>query len=309
MTDTPGGSVIPVEDVPPIPLKDTPRDMDGVLVRGSVLALGNQPYIANGDFFVAPIGKVRRGGTRGGTTYKWTPEGWASAWAQFEAGDPAAAVEYRRLDATRQEDLRRDTERRAQAEAPMIALRSMWDASFAVVPKCGWITGYGFSGFAEYETFLFFLPDRIEVVAADSAGPALSLGLDEVVVIQVDGPGRVTTGGGFIGGGVGLMGALEGIGIARMLNALTTRSTVQTFIEIHAFGRHAVWVTDQVTPQELNLLLRPVQARLRDVHMFREQPAVDPLDRLAKLGALRDSGVLNNDEYLLAKATILRDLR
>jgi len=291
-----------------MPRVDTPRDTDGVLIKGSVLALGNQPYVAQGDFFVAPIGKVRRGGTRGGTTYKWTHEGWALAWAELEAGDPAAAAEYRRLDVSRQEAIARDEERRAKAEAPVIAMRALRDASFAVVPQCGWINGYGFTGLAECEVTLFFLLDRIEIIPTASNRSILSVGMNDVLTIQIDGPGLVTTGGGFIGGGEGLVGALEGMAIARALNALTRRSTVQTFIEVHASGRHALWITDQLTPQQLNLLLRPVQARLREVRVLHDAVAVDPLDRLAKLGALRGSGILNEDEYESAKADILRDL-
>lgn len=282
--------------------------MDGVLARGSVLALGIQPYVANGDFFVAPIGKVRRGGTRGGSTYKYTPVGWALAWTEFAAGDLAGATEYRRLDAICQEELKRQAIRRAKAEAPLIALRGLWETSFAVVPNCGWINGYGFTVLPQYEVRLFFQLDRVVIVPTASNDPILSIAFDEILTLQIDGPGLVTTGGGFIGGGEGLMGGLEGMAIARALNALTRRSTVQTFIEIHALGGHAVWVTDQVTPQQLNLLLRSVQARLREIRMLRDRPSADPLDRLAKLRDLRASDVLDEQEYASAKAAILRDL-
>ncbi len=169
-----------------------------------------------------PSAKVRRGGTRGGTNYKWTREGWALAWAEFEAGDPAAAAEYRLLEDRRQEAIARDALRRAKAEAPVIAMRALRDASFAVVPKCGWINGYGFGGLSEHEVTIFFLLDSIEIVPTTSNQPILSLQLTDLLMVQVDGPGLVTTGSGFIGGGEGLTGAIEGMAIARVLNALTT---------------------------------------------------------------------------------------
>ena len=306
VSETPGTFSTPGGGLPAMPRVDTPRDMDAVLAKGSVLALGNQPY--QGDFFVAPIGKVRRGGTRGGTNYKWTREGWALAWAEFEAGDPAAAAEYRLLADRRQEAIARDDLRRAKAEVPMIAMLALRDTSFAVVPKCGWINGYGFGGLSEHEVTIFFLLDSIEIVPTTSNQPILSLQLTDLLMIHVDGPGLVTTGGGFIGGGEGLTGAIEGMAIARVLNALTRRSTVQTFIELHALGKHALWITDQVTPRQLGLLLRPVQARLREARIMHDEVALDPLDRLAKLSALKSSGVLTEDEYASAKSTILGDL-
>lgn len=83
--------------------------------------------------------------------------------------------------------------------------------------------------------------------------------------------------------------------IASALNTLTRRTTVQTFIEVHEPGVHALWMTDKATPQQLNLLLRPIQGRLREVRIERDAAQVfDPLEQLAQLGALRESGVVND---------------
>jgi len=60
----------------------------------------------------------------------------------------------------------------------------------------------------------------------------ISIPYIEIVEISLSGPGLVTTGGGFIGGGFGIAGALKGIAIATILNALTTRTKIHTFISI-----------------------------------------------------------------------------
>src|SRR5262245_51988344 len=54
----------------------------------------------------------------------------------------------------------------------------------------------------------------------------------EVVDLAVTGPGAVTTGGGFPGGGFGFEGAVKGMAIAGILNLLTTRTKIHTFIQI-----------------------------------------------------------------------------
>ena len=43
--------------------------------------------------------------------------------------------------------------------------------------------------------------------------------------LEIGGPGLVKTGGGFVGGGFGARGAIEGMAIAAVLNGLTTRTS------------------------------------------------------------------------------------
>ena len=54
----------------------------------------------------------------------------------------------------------------------------------------------------------------------------------ELAQIDISGPGTVTKGGGFIGGGFGIDGAIQGIALASILNTLTTRSKVHTFLTL-----------------------------------------------------------------------------
>jgi hypothetical protein len=245
-----------------------------------------------------------------------TPEGWALAWKEFRSGDPTAAELYRR-------DERMRREAHAKAEARYAVLKSaeartpprrvdpddLAAYAFVIVPGCRLVSGYGNpTSTGEGEATLYFLLDRLEVVQSNSSESLLTVGLDEVLNLQVDGPGAQTSGGGFIGGGLGLEGAAEGMIMAAALNAITRRTTVQTFIEVHVLGRHLLWVTDKTTPAQLLLLLKPIYARMRELALAKETVAVDPLDRLSKVGALRDAGVLTEAEFDAAKALLLADL-
>jgi hypothetical protein len=55
---------------------------------------------------------------------------------------------------------------------------------------------------------------------------------EQLSAVDIYGPGAVTTGGGFIGGGFGVVGAAVGIAIATALNALTTKTSLVTFIRL-----------------------------------------------------------------------------
>jgi len=50
----------------------------------------------------------------------------------------------------------------------------------------------------------------------------------QVKRLEIGGPGLVKTGGGFVGGGFGARGAIEGMAIAAVLNGLTTRTSIKT---------------------------------------------------------------------------------
>ena len=97
--------------------------------------------------------------------------------------------------------------------------------------------GSGYRLTAGREATVDFLADSIAfyVNSMVGAGPAAAdarITYPEVVSIQIEGPGAVSRGRGFIGGGFGFEGALEGIAIATVLNALTTKTKIHTFIQI-----------------------------------------------------------------------------
>jgi hypothetical protein len=166
---------------------------------------------------------------------------------------------------------------------------------------------------------LEFAPEEIVVSYQCADGnyrPAASLLHDEVTSLNIGGPGESTstTGGGMIGGGFGVIGAAKGILLAGVFNALTTRShtLTQTFIELYAGSRALLMVNWRFAPQELQILLAPVYARLNASHQKpgpeNQSPNEDPILKIERLGSLRDKGLLSNEEFEKSKAIILKSM-
>lgn len=89
---------------------------------------------------------------------------------------------------------------------------------------------------------------------------------EHLVRVALSGPGRETSGGGFIGGGFGLEGAAIGMGIATILNAVTTNTTVTSIIELTTTDGELFLVNGSEEPGTLRFILSPVLVRLRMVH-------------------------------------------
>ena len=73
-----------------------------------------------------------------------------------------------------------------------------------------------------------FLEDRLVVFACRRADVLAEVPYGQVEHVEIGGPGLVRRGGGFVGGGFGARGAIEGMAIAAVLNALTTRTSIKT---------------------------------------------------------------------------------
>lgn len=121
----------------------------------------------------------------------------------------------------------------------------------------------------------------------------------ELAELHISGPGTVTNGGGFIGGGFGVEGALQGIAIAGLLNLLTTRSKIHTFLTlITNFGELHLHY-GEMEPGALRMALAAVYVKLR---------RLDPLwidSRLKVLSAQREAGALTDEQVSAAKHRLL----
>lgn len=103
----------------------------------------------------------------------------------------------------------------------------------------------------------------------------------DVSAIAVDGE-TITTGGGFIGGGFGVEGAAEGMAVASVLNALTTRTNIKTIREMQVGQSHFAFLSTTENARTLTTRLLPVKAKLRLNHAADE---VDVLEsEAARLG-------------------------
>jgi hypothetical protein len=153
---------------------------------------------------------------------------------------------------------------------------------------------------------LLLLSDRL-IMSTD--GGASATGYDQIKHLETSGRGRITSGGGFIGGGFGLPAAAEGMAIAGVLNSLSTKTQMETFLDIVTAPWHVVLATETMTPHELRLNVIPAQQRIAERAAATTTPETqanaDPVEQLQRLAALHEKGALDADEYNAAKQRII----
>jgi hypothetical protein len=166
-----------------------------------------------------------------------------------------------------------------------------------------------------------FDSDGVNIVPA--TGDQIAISCAEITGIDIEGQGRVESGGGYMGGGFGA-GALAGMAVASVLNALTSKTQIETILNLRKPGVQILLFTDIDTPENLKRYLAPVIDRIASSEPTPAAPApaeppapspsngpapaatnVDRLSELAKLGELRDLGVLTEEEFAAEKARIL----
>lgn len=162
-------------------------------------------------------------------------------------------------------------------------------SSALTVKKCTVLGGAGYI-FASGDTVdLVFHPDKLMVQADENMSAEIPY--LELVDILISGPGTVVTGGGFMGGGFGVEGALEGMAAATILNMLSTRSKIHTFLTLvtHLGELHLHY--GGMEPSALRISLSEVFTLLR---------RLDPTwlsNRLQKLEVLHAQKLLNDVEF------------
>lgn len=85
----------------------------------------------------------------------------------------------------------------------------------------------------------------------------------EIVDLTVTGPGSVTTGGGFMGGGFGVEGALVGMGASSILNAITSQTKMHTFLNVITHSGEVYLHCGTLEPGVLRMILAPTFTALR----------------------------------------------
>lgn len=123
----------------------------------------------------------------------------------------------------------------------------------------------------------------------------------EVVEINIDGPGRVTSGGGFIGGGFGVAGAIEGMAVATILNRLMSRTKIHTFITLvtHMGELHLHY--GDMEPGALRIALSWVFSTLRKFDPKWIHTQLERLEEMHTQKALSDSEFERLKQRLVAR--------
>lgn len=129
--------------------------------------------------------------------------------------------------------------------------------------ECIVIGSTGFGAVMGEVAKIEFTNQTIYVIGSDQI--EIELALAEVANISISGPGAVTTEGRFGGGGFGVSGSLEGICIASILSALTTKTKTHTFISLITNVGELNFHYSDLEPGALRIELAPVFSSLRAI--------------------------------------------
>jgi hypothetical protein len=130
----------------------------------------------------------------------------------------------------------------------------------------------------------------------------------KLLSIKITGKGQYSTGGGWIGGGIGFTGAMKGAAEATILNALTTRIHYDCLLTLVYEDFDLTFQVLDRTPQLLEANLSGIVKYLRE-----KSPAnpskINPEERIhliRELGELLSQGLITQSEFDAQKKEILK---
>jgi hypothetical protein len=135
----------------------------------------------------------------------------------------------------------------------------------------------------------------------------LAIDFKSITKLEISGPGKTVSGGGTVGGGFGVEAAAEGILIASVLNALTTKTKNETYLTVQSGGSEVLIHVAKLTPLELRVLLSPaILATDENARAANLRPVAAISEEIERLAKLHRDGVLTHEEFARAKASLLR---
>lgn len=172
------------------------------------------------------------------------------------------------------------------------------------------VGGTGFAIEHHANCSLISLPDAVDVRAETGGEGVATIPYAEITVLELGG-GVDRRGGGFFGGGFGLQGAAEGMAIASVLNALTSKSSISTGVQITSNRGELLLHHGTVEANEMRRQLSPLFTRYHAATQNTASPsnhATDSAGQLERLAGLRDRGVLSEAEFQAAREPLVRRL-
>ncbi|MDA8322600.1 MAG: SHOCT domain-containing protein [Actinomycetota bacterium] len=295
-----GGAAVPAA-LPPMPdlkLAPTPSSepVQLALTSGAKHSIGWQerPENKGGPCFL--VARLTSMGTKVLQRFPLTNDGWEAAWNLLAATDPPSTTAVARELAARA--AARERARQYQhltTETELLVRDAVYLGGHAPDPALAPGSGYD----------LRFLGTGLTIYRTRTPDQLLDLPYQQIEDLEISGPGKVPSGGGFVGGGFGAAGAIEGIAIAAVLNALTTRTTIKTMLRIQAADCELFLMSSEIEPQPLRIALSRPIARIRQhQHPRPAGPAVQAAG-LHQLADLLDRGLLTREEFDKIKARLL----
>ncbi len=242
-------------------------------------------------------------------SFPLTEDGWAKAWQSLAKQNPGAVSKVLATLAARQADAARLS--RESREANELDARTLASLR-AVAYLGGYVPATGIFAGQQYD--VRFLEDRLLVVPCRHADVLAEVPYSEIEDVEIGGPGLVSTGGGFVGGGFGVQGAAEGMAIAAVLNALTTRTSIKTIVRIQGTRCELFLLHTKATPAQLRIELSRPLAAIRSAKVppaagMSQHPVTatppSPVEELAKLADMLEKGLLTREEFELMKAKVV----
>lgn len=289
------------------------RDLGGTqpLVDGFSPTIGRQLGAKGGDSFVI-LRRTGLGSLKVTESFPLTEDGWALAWQSLVTQNPSAAPQVLAVLNARQAGA-------AQFRGPVLDVSELAELdSRAMITLRGlmYLGGYvpESSIRAGERCDVRFVEDRLLVFASRRAEVLADVPYGQVEDIEIGGPGLVRSGGGFTGGGFGLGGAIEGMAIAAVLNAMTTRTTIKTVVRIQGTSCELFLLHTRLTPEQLRIELSRTLGAIRAVRAGESAPKPStearhtpqsPVEELTKLADMLEKGLLTREEFDSMKAKIL----
>jgi len=173
-------------------------------------------------------------------------------------------------------------------------------------------------------------PETLGTLWMTASGFAIRSGEDfwhqsisNLVGVQIGGQGIYTTGGGWVGGGVGFNGAMRGAAMAGMMNALETRVHNDCLIRLSFVNAELNFQILDITPRDLELALAPIRLHLENnlgvtssstmglsgtVGVVGKRNEKDLKTRLQELKQAFEEGLLTQEEYESKRSVLLENL-
>jgi hypothetical protein len=155
--------------------------------------------------------------------------------------------------------------------------------------------------------FRFGICSDYVVVVAPPDQPLWHAMYADLEAADVQGAGAVRSGGGFIGGGFDVEGAAVGMLIGTALNALTTRTRVESVLRLVTRHGEAYFAFTETLPQQISVELSRYRTWRRQAARDDNTAAAahDIVTLLERLANLHSAGHLNDAEYAAQKAALL----
>ena len=158
-----------------------------------------------------------------------------------------------------------------------------------ILKDCAYLGGCNYPIAAGDSATLSFGLDGLTIRLVD--GTSFTVPYLELASIEVSGPGTLTSGGSFIGGGFGVSGALEGMAIAAVLNALTTKTKIHTFISLTTNIGELHFHYGAMEPGALRIALASVHTTLRRINGAWHQERIAAMKFVQAQGGLSEPDV------------------